>query len=376
MKNIYLDYNASTPVDPEVAAAMWPFVQSHHGNPSSVHAFGRTLKEAMDTARGRVARLLSCAPEDISFNSGASEANNTVIKGACFTLRDRGNHIVTSQVEHPSVINACRFLEKQGIQVTYVGVDRFGMVDPDSVRGAITSKTILVSIMHANNEVGTLQPISEISRITRERGVLLHTDAAQSIGKIPVSVLDLGVDLQSVAGHKFYAPKGIGALYRRAGVALEPLIHGAGQENDFRSGTQNAAYIVALGKAAELAQRELEGNAGHSRGLRDHFQRELLTRLGDRIVINGHPQQRLPNTLHVSFRNTTGVDLLSRIPRLATSTGAACHSGQVYLSATLKAMGIAPEIGAGSVRFSVGRFTTRDDIDQAVEWIEKACAAL
>lgn len=376
MSDIYLDYNASTPVDPEVATAMWPFIQSQHGNPSSVHSFGRALKQAMDAARSRVAVLLGCEPSEISFNSGASEANNTVIKGAAFTLRGRGNHIITSQVEHPSIINACRFLEKQGIAVTYVGVDRFCSVDPDSVRRAITPRTILVSIMHANNEVGTLQPIAEISRIVREHGILLHTDAAQSVGKIPVSIRELGVDLMSVAGHKFYAPKGVGALYRRGGVALEPLIHGAGQEDGFRSGTQNAPYIVALGKAAELAMREPDAGASHSRSLRDHFQQELLRRLGERIVINGHPELRLPNTLHVSFRNITGVDLLARAPRIATSTGAACHSGQVHLSATLMAMGIAPEIGAGSVRFSVGRFTTRDEIDQAAEWIETACAGL
>lgn len=371
MTAIYLDYNASTPVDPDVAAAMWPFIQARHGNPSSVHAFGRPLKEAMDTARQQLAALLG-APAEIYFNSGASEANNTVMKGCAFTFRQRGNHIITSQMEHPSILQACAFLEKQGMQVTYVGVDRYGLIDPDNVQKAITPKTILISIMHANNEVGTIQPISEIGNIARTHEIPFHSDAAQSVGKIPLSIQDLGVDLLSVAGHKFYAPKGVGALYKKQGMQLEPLIHGAGQEMDFRSGTQNAPYIVAIGKAAELAARELNDHASHVSDLRNEFQQMLLERLGSGIVVNGHPQKRLPNTLHVSFRNTTGVDLLNRIPDIAASTGAACHSGQIYLSATMKAMGIDPELAAGSVRFSVGRFTTRDEIHRAVDLI---CAA-
>jgi cysteine desulfurase len=372
MDTIYLDYNASTPVDPQVSEAMWPFVQQFYGNPSSVHVFGQRLKQAIDVSRNQLASLLDASASEFLFNSGASEANNTVLKGAACSLHSHGNHIITSRMEHPSILNTCSFLEKQGISVTYVDVDGYAMVDPESVRKAITSRTILISIMHANNEVGTLQPISEISSIAREHGILLHSDAAQSVGKIPVSVQDLSVDLLSIAGHKLYAPKGIGALYKKSGVTIEPLIHGAGQESDFRSGTQNAAYIVALGKAAELAQHELAHPGYAVCALRDEFQQRLLERLGSRIVVNGHPHQRLPNTLHVSFRGITGVDLLARIPELATSTGAACHSGQVYLSPTLRAMGIDPELGAGSVRFSLGRFTTRDEILQTVELIERA----
>lgn len=374
MTAIYLDYNASTPVDPDVATAMWPFIQTRYGNPSSVHAFGRPLKDAMDIARRQLASLLGATTEEIFFNGGASEANNTVLKGCSFTLCQGGDHFITSQMEHPSILNACAFLEKQGMHVTYVGVDRYGMVDPGNIRKAITPKTILISIMHANNEVGTIQPIAEIGEIARAHEIPFHSDAAQSVGKIPLSIRDLGVDLLSVAGHKFYAPKGVGALYKKQGLQLEPLIHGAGQEMDFRSGTQNAPYIVAIGKAAELAAGELRHHASHIRDLRDEFQQLLLEHLGSQIVVNGHPEKRLPNTLHVSFRKTTGVDLLNRIPDIAASTGAACHSGQIYLSATMKAMGIDPELAAGSVRFSVGRFTTREEIHRAVDLIRGVIA--
>jgi cysteine desulfurase len=372
MSNIYLDYNASTPVDPEVVQAMWPYVQSQHGNPSSTHTFGRPLKEAIETARRQLADLLSCDPQGLIFNSGASEGNNTVLKGAAFSFRARGDHIITCQVEHPCILNSCAFLEKQGVKVTYVEVDRFGMVDPDTIRKAITPKTMLISIMHANNEVGTVQPIAEISRIAKEHEIPMHTDAAQSIGKIPMSIQQLGVDFVSIAGHKFYAPKGVGALYQRKGIEIEPLIHGAGQENNFRSGTMNAPSIVALGKAAELANREFQHHDNSVQWLRDEFQRLLMEALGDRIEINGHPEKRLPNTLHVSFRGTTGVDLLARTPEIAASTGAACHSGQVYISATMKAMRIDPVLAAGSVRFSLGRFTTREEIVRAVDSIRKA----
>jgi cysteine desulfurase len=372
MNPVYLDYNASTPVDPRVAAAMWPYIESRHGNPSSIHPFGRALKEAIDRARSQVASLLEASPEESYFNSGASESNNTVLKGVAFSFREKGNHIITTSIEHPSILNACGFLEKQGIHVTYLPVDRYAMVDPEAVRRAITPRTILISVMHANNEVGTVQPVRDCSRIAREHGILFHTDAAQSVGKIPVSVQQLGVDLMSVAGHKFYAPKGVGVLFKKTGVEIEPLIHGAGQEMNLRSGTQNAAYCVAIGKAAELAAEDFASHADAVRLLRDEFQQILVSKLSGKIVVNGHPEHRLPNTLHVSFRGITGVDLLSRIPDLATSTGAACHSGQVYLSATLKAIGIDPELGAGSVRFSLGRFTTRDEIQAASDLIINA----
>lgn len=372
MKTIYLDYNASTPVDPEVIRAMQPYIETDYGNPSSVHARGVPLRKAINLGRKQVADLIDCSPDEVTFTSGASECNNWVIKGAAFSYRERGNHIITSQIEHPSVIHACGYLEKQGARVTYLPVDRYGSVDPAEVEKAVTPQTILISVMHANNEVGTLQPISEISRIAKRHGIVFHTDAAQSIGKIPVSVSDLGVDLLSVAGHKLYAPKGVGALYIRTGIIVEPLIHGAGQESGHRSGTENAAYIVALGKACELAQHDLPEREPQISELRDLFQRRLKERLGDCVVINGHPECRLPNTLHVSFANTTGVDLLAKIPELCASTGAACHSGQIHLSATLKAMGIAPEIGVGAVRFSLGRYTTGQEIQDAAALIENA----
>lgn len=361
MKTIYLDYNASTPVDPEVAQEMIPYLTIRHGNPSSTHAYGAPLKEVIHLARRRVAELLDCEPAEIVFTSGASECNNWVIKSV------PARHIITSQIEHPSIIQSCRYMERQGVKVTYLPVDAYGRVDPQRVDEAITEKTGLISIMHANNEVGTIQPIAEISRIARKHSILFHSDAAQSIGKIRVSVQELGVDLLSVAGHKLYAPKAIGALFIRSGVKLEPLIHGAGQESGFRGGTENAPYIVALGKACEIAQRDFTKLEAQIRALRDYFQTELQDRLGDRVIVNGHPEYRLPNTLHVSFSGVTGVDLVNKIPEIATSTGAACHSGQVHLSATLQAMGITPEIGVGSVRLSLGRYTTRDEVDSAVK---------
>jgi cysteine desulfurase len=371
MPPIYLDYNATTPVDPAVAEAMHPYIAMHYGNPSSAHVYGRATKDAVEGARRQVADLLGCTAEEIIFTGGGSESNNTVLKGVAYTYRHRGNHLITSAVEHPAIINPCRYLEQQGVQVTYVSVDRTGRVDPADIRRAITSQTILISIMHANNEVGTLQPISEISSIAREHGVLMHTDAAQSVGKIPTLVDELGVDFLSIAGHKVYAPKGIGALYIRSGVPLEPLIHGAGHEFGRRAGTENVIFDVALGKACEVAQADLPHYQREVRQLRDLFQAELIKRCGDRVVVNGHPEQRLPNTLHVNFRGVIGAELLERLPELAASTGSACHAGEVTLSSVLEAMQVSPELGMGAVRFSLGRYTTREEIDRAVELIEQ-----
>jgi cysteine desulfurase len=372
MPAIYLDYNATTPLDPAVIQAMQPYITTHYGNPSSAHVYGRAAKEAVERARAQVADLLGCAPEEVIFTSGGSEANNTVLKGVACAYRHRGNHIITSQVEHPAIISPCRFLERQGVRVTYLPVDGTGMVDPDDVRRALTPQTILISIMHANNEVGTLQPIAEISRIAREHGVLMHTDAAQSVGKIPTRVDELGVDFLSVAGHKLYAPKGIGALYIRAGTALEPLIHGAGHEFGRRAGTENVIFDVALGAACAVAKADLPRYQREVRQLRDAFWQELHKRFGERLVLNGHPEQRLPNTLHVNFRGVVGAELLAKLPELAASTGSACHAGEVALSPVLQAMQVPPELGMGAVRFSLGRYTTREEIDQAVEWIERA----
>ena len=372
MQPIYLDYNATTPIDPAVAAAMQPYILQHYGNPSSAHAYGQTAKEAVESARARVAALLGCDASEVVFTGGGSESNNTVLKGVAYTYRHQGHHIITSAVEHPATLNPCRFLEQQGLRVTYLPVDRTGMVDPDDVRKAITPQTLLISIMHANNEVGTLQPIAEISRIARDHGVLLHTDAAQSVGKIPTLVDELGVDFLSIAGHKVYAPKGIGALYMRTGCALEPLIHGAGHESGRRAGTENVIFAVGLGKACEVAQADLPRYQRDVRQLRDFFWQEIEKRFADRVVLNGHPEQRLPNTLHVNFRGVIGAEFLEKLPALAASTGSACHAGEISLSSVLEAMHIPPALGMGAVRFSLGRYTTRQEIEQAIALIAQA----
>jgi cysteine desulfurase len=308
MRRIYLDYNASTPIDPAVAAAMKPFLEDQFGNPSSGHWAAGAAKAALETARGQVAALLGCQSDEIVFTSGGSEANNLALKGVFFAHRDKGDHIVTTRIEHPAIIEPCRFLERLGARVTYLPVDRTGRVDPDDVRRAITSRTILVSVMHANNEVGTIQPVAECARISHENGVLFHTDAAQSTGKISTDVNQLGVDLLSIAGHKLYAPKGVGALFVRRNVSLEPLIHGAGHEHGRRAGTESALLAVGLGKACELA-RDLR-QMDRLRVLRDHFWQELQHRFGNRVALNGHPTRRLPNTLNVSFVDRIGAEIL------------------------------------------------------------------
>jgi cysteine desulfurase len=365
MTPIYLDYNASTPIDPAVAAAMMPFLADHFGNPSSGHWAAAPAKAALEKARGQISTLLGCEDDEIVFTSGGSEANNLALKGAYFVRRDRGDHVITTRIEHPAIIEPCRFLERFGAQVTYLPVDRFGRVDPDDLSRAITPRTILVSIMHANNEVGTIQPIRECARIAREHGILFHTDAAQSAGKIATDVNELGVDLLSIVGHKLYAPKGVGALFIRRGVALEPLIHGAGHESGRRAGTESALLAVGLGKACELACDLAP--MGRVEILRDHFCRELQHRFGNRIALNGHPSHRLPNTLNVSFINCIGAEILKELDGVAASTGSACHAGRIELSPVLEAMGVTPEVGMGAIRFSLGRGTTRDEIDAVAE---------
>jgi cysteine desulfurase len=370
---IYLDYNASTPTDPAVAAAMKPFLDGHFGNPSSGHWASKEAKAALEAARSKVATLLSGHTDEIVFTSGGSEANNLALKGVFFALRDRGDHIITSAVEHPAIIEPCRFLESLGAQVTLLPVDSTGRVDPGDLRTAITPRTIVVSIMHANNEVGTIQPIEECARIAHEHGVLFHTDAAQSIGKIPTDVNQLGADLLSIAGHKLYAPKGVGALFVRRGVRVEPLIHGAGHEGGRRAGTESALLAVGLGKACEFA-RDLSPME-QVRALRDYFWLELQKRFGNRIALNGHPTYRLPNTLNVSFIGRIGAEILARLDGVAASTGSACHSGRVELSPVLEAMGIEAEAGMGAVRFSLGRATTGDEIDTVVAQLADIFAA-
>ncbi len=365
MAPIYLDYNASTPIDPAVAVVMKPFLSDHFGNPSSGHWAAAPAKAALEKARGQIAALLGCEDDEVIFTSGGSEANNLALKGVYFARRDTGDHIVTSRVEHPAITAPCRFLERLGARITYLPVDGFGRVDPDDLSRAITPRTILISIMHANNEVGTIQPIEECARIAREYGVLFHTDAAQSVGKIATDVNGLGVDLLSIAGHKLYAPKGVGALFVRRGIQLEPLIHGAGHESGRRAGTESALLAVGLGKACELA-RDLS-SMDRVRALRDHFWRELRERFGNRVTLNGHPEHRLPNTLSVSFVDCVGAEILKGIDGVAASTGSACHSGRIELSPVLEAMGVTPELGMGAIRFSLGRGTTREEIDAVAE---------
>jgi cysteine desulfurase len=365
MARIYLDCNASTPIDPAVAAAMRPFLDADFGNPSSAHWAASGAKAALERARGQVASLLGAESDEIVFTSGGSEANNLALKGVASALKHKGSHIVTSAVEHPAILEPCRFLQRQGFQVSLVPVDRFGRVDANSVARAITPHTILISLMLANNEVGTLQPVAEVGRIARARGILVHTDAAQSVGKVPVDVNALGVDLLTVAGHKVYAPKGVGSLYVRRGTPIEPLIHGAGHEGGRRAGTESALLAVGLGAACVLA-RDLAPMHG-VRALRDRLWQRLQAACGDRVVLNGHPDHRLPNTLNVSVVGRVGAEVLARLDGVAASTGSACHTGQVELSPVLKAMGVAPAVGMGAIRFSLGRSTTQDEIDAVAD---------
>jgi cysteine desulfurase len=330
MTPIYLDYNASTPIDPAVGAAMKPFLEGAFGNPSSGHWASIQAKAGLEHARGEAAALLGCGLDEVVFTSGGSEANNLALKGVFFALRHKGEHIITTTIEHPAILSPCRFLERLGATVTYLPVDSTGQIDPDAVRRAITPRTILVSVMHANNEVGTIQPIKDIGGIARERGVMFHTDAAQSVGKIPTEVNTLGVDLLTIAGHKLYAPKGVGALYIRRGVMLEPLIHGADHEGGHRAGTESALLGVGLGAACVLA-RDLRPMA-RVQALCDKFWETLRLHFGDRAILNGHPQDRLPNTLNVSFRGWWEQRLSSgwaalplRLARPATRAGSSCR---------------------------------------------------
>jgi cysteine desulfurase len=372
MPRIYLDYNASTPIDPVVAAAMRPFLEDHFGNPSSGHWAASGAKAALEKARGQVAVPLGAQSDEIVFTSGGSEANNLALKGVAWALRGKGSHIITSSVEHPAVLGPCRFLERQGFNVTMLRVDGYGRVDPDDVIRAITPQTVIISIMHANNEVGTIQPIAEVSRIARAHGILIHTDAAQSVGKIATDVNALGVDLLTVAGHKVYAPKGVGALYVRRGTPLEPLVHGAGHEGGWRAGTESALLAVGLGTACDVA-RNLAPMQG-VRSLRDRLWQRLRATFGNRVVLNGHPDQRLPNTLNVSFADEVGTEILARLEGVAASTGSACHAGRIELSPVLQAMGTAPEVGMGAIRFSLGRGTTQDEIDAVADRLAQILA--
>lgn len=371
---IYLDYNATTPIDPRVAEAMQPYLHDGFGNPSSGHAYGQMAHDGVVRARAQVAGLLGCEPDDLVFTGGGSESDNLAIKGVAFALRDRGSHIITTQIEHPAVLETCRYLEARfGYRVTYLPVDSEGRVDPAAVAAAITPQTVLISVMHANNETGVLQPVATIGAMAKAHGVLFHTDAAQSCGKVPVNVNELGVDLLTLVGHKLYAPKGVGALYVRAGTPLDPLVHGGGQERGIRAGTENLPHLVGLGEACAIAADSLPAESARIQGLRDRLQAALVS---DGWDVNGHPTERLPNTLNTSRRGIDGTDLLTRLPEIAASTGSACHEGLTEPSPVLAAMGIDRERALGALRLTLGRWTTEAQVDRAAAAITAATARL
>lgn len=367
VRQIYLDYNATTPIAPSVAEAIRPFLHDYYGNPSSNHVWGRAAREAIEDARSQVANLIGADPDEVIFTGGGTESNNLAIKGVMLSgERVAGGHLVISAVEHPAVAAPAEYLQRFGIEVTVVGCDDQGRVNPRDIAAALRPDTRMVSVMLANNEVGTIQPIREIADVCHERGVLLHSDAAQCVGKIPVQVDILQVDLLTIAGHKFYGPKGVGALFVRDGLSLEPTTHGADHEKGLRPGTENTAFLVGLGKAASLASQNIEIEGERMAGLRDHLQERLLAGIPG-LRVHASRADRLPNTLSIGFPGVTGQELLRAIPELAASTGAACHSGGPLGSATLNAMGVPLEEGRGTVRLSLGWDTSREDIDRAVE---------
>jgi len=365
---IYFDHAATTPPRSEVVDAMLPYFRERWGNPSSIHASGQEAAAGVDQARDKVAALLGALPEEIVFTSSGTEADNQALIGVAIAQEKRGNHIITSAIEHHAVLHTAQFLEKRGIEVTYLPVDSHGLVDPDDVRQAITDKTILVSIMHANNEIGTIQPIAEIGSICRERDVLLHTDAVQTVGHIPMNVHEMNIDLLSLSGHKFYGPKGVGALFVRKGVRISPLIHGGGHERGRRSSTENVPGIVGLGEAARLAARDLDWEVSHSQQLRDRLMEGTLAVVPDSIL-TGHPTQRLPNNASVCVRYVEGESMLLNLDfeGIAASSGSACTSGSLEASHVLLAIGLPHDLAHGSLRLSVGRGNTMPEVERFIQ---------
>ena len=368
MKRIYLDHAATTPADPRVVEAMLPYWSGSFGNPSSIHSLGLETRKAVAEAREKVALLIGAGSGEIIFTSGGTEADNLAVKGVAAANAQRGRHIVTTAIEHHAVEGSCRYLEGQGFRVSFVGVDRYGMVDPREIEAAVTAQTILISVMHANNEVGTIQPIEEIGRMARTKGICFHTDAVQTAGHIPVNVDELGVDLLAVSGHKLCGPKGVGVLYVRQGTRIAPLIHGGGQERGLRSSTENVPGIVGLGRAAEIAGAEMAAEAERVTRLRDRLADGLLQRI-PQVRPNGHPERRLPNNVNVSVASVEGEALAVSLDQegIAASTGSACSSETMEASHVLRAMGVPVELARGSVRFSLGRDTTDADIDRVME---------
>jgi cysteine desulfurase len=371
LKPIYLDYNATTPIDPTVLKAMLPFFKEHFGNPSSSHTYGKTAKEAIGKAREQTANLIGAEPNEIVFTSGGTESNNQAIIGTALANMDKGKHIITSRIEHPAVLETVQYLQDRfNFKITYLPTDNHGMVNPSDVEKSATAKTTLITIMHANNEVGTINPIEAIADIAQEKGVTFHTDAAQSCGKMPVNVDKLKVDLLTIAGHKLYAPKGIGALYIKNGTKLDKYIHGAGQEQGRRAGTENVPFIVGVGMSCQIALDNLPAYSQNIKVLRDRLHSSLLSGLSaDRVILNGHPEKRLPNTLNVSIKGMVGEELLKEIPEVAASPGSACHAGSTEPSAVLLAMGIPREQALGALRLSLGRWSTEEEIDKVSKLI-------
>ncbi len=368
MKRAYLDYAATTPVHPEVILAMTPYLSEIWGNPSSIHACGLEARSAVEEARSKIAALIGANKNDIYFTSGGTEADNWALKGVAYANQKRGNHIITSTIEHHAVLETCKYLEEKGFSVTYLPVDGFGLVDPDSVRKAITPRTILISIMHANNEVGSIEPIAEIGKVAKAAGVYFHTDAVQSTGHVPVSVNNLGVDMLSISAHKLYGPKGIGVLYIGSGIKIEPIIHGGAQEKQMRAGTENVPGIVGFGKAAELAQIEMVEEANRLSRLRDILTKNILEKT-ESTRLNGHPTQRLPNNVNISFDFVEGeaICLNLDLANICAATGSACSSESMEASHVLLAMGLSPEIARSSLRFSLGKWSTENDIKYVME---------
>ncbi|MFC1866285.1 cysteine desulfurase NifS [Chloroflexota bacterium] len=377
MKRIYLDYAATTPIHPEVVKVMLSYLNEVFGNPSSIHSCGLEAKRVIEDARSKVAAFIGAHSEEIVFTSGGTESDNLAIKGIAMDNESRGNHIITTAVEHHAVIEVCRFLEKRGFKVTYLPVDGYGLVDPDELKKAITRKTILVSVMQANNEMGTVEPIAEIGKITREAGIYFHTDAVQSVGHIPVDVDTLGVDLLSMSAHKLYGPKGIGGLFIRKGTKLTPTQHGGSQENNLRPGTENTASIAGFAKAVELAEKEMAFEAQSLTPLRDRLITGILERI-DHTRLNGHPVSRLPNNVNVSIDYIEGEAVLLNLDLegICASTGSACSSSDAEPSHTLLAMGLPHEQAYGSLRLTLGKWTTEPEIDHVLVVLEKVVAKL
>jgi len=377
MKRVYLDYAATTPCDPEVLKAMEPYSFERYGNASSIHSFGQEAKKGIEDARQTLASFIGARPEEIVFTSGGIESDNFAVEGVAFALQDKGNHIITTAIEHHAITEPCKFLGKRGFKVTFVGVDKDGLVSPEDIKKAITDKTILISVMHANNEIGSIQPIAEIGKIAKDKGIYFHSDAVQTVGHIPVNVNDLNVDLLSLAAHKFYGPKGVGALYIRKGTRIETFLHGGDQEKGRRASTYNTPGIVGLGKAIELCKQKMTEEAKFQITLRDRLIKEIISKISE-TRLNGHPTQRLPNNANVSIKFIEGESILLSLDMLgiAASTGSACTSSSLEPSHVLLAIGLPHEIAHGSLRITLGRWTKEEDVDYLLESLPKVVEKL